>query len=177
VAVLFAGEVPVHYRFIHVHPVGDVPSDADGVRGHSNGLCAVAEPGALSLTIGLHTGQVPIVVEVLEGAPPVDPQWEEVVEVSLFVDTTAYELSTFDASERLTLPDVGSYRVRFNASGMDLAGEVAVRSSDEPVLDRYRLQLWPAGPQPDAIVRQTSRMAHYWHGEAETPRTPFVYLT
>jgi hypothetical protein len=82
---------------------------------------------------------------------------------------------TFDASERLTLPEVGSYRVRFNAFGMDLTGEVAVRNSDEPVLDQYRLQMWPAGPQPDAIVRQTSRMARYWHGVAQTPKPPSVY--
>jgi hypothetical protein len=172
--VLFAGDVPVEYRFIHVHPVGDFPSDAD-VRGQSNGLCVVAEPGALSLTIGLHTGEVPIVVEALEAAPPLEAEWEEVVEVSLFVDTTAYELSTFDASERLTLPNLGSYRVRFNASGMDLTGEIAVRSSGEPVLDQYRLQMWPAGPQPDATVRQTSRMARYWHGVAQTPKPPSVY--
>jgi hypothetical protein len=84
-AVLFAGEVPVQYRLIHVHPVGDSPSDAD-VRGQSNGLCVVAEPGSLSLTIGLGSGEVPIVVEALEGAPPLEAKWEEVVEVSLFVD-------------------------------------------------------------------------------------------
>jgi hypothetical protein len=173
-AVLFAGEVPVQYRFVHVHPVHDFPSDAD-VRGQSNGLCVVAEPGALSLTIGLHTGEVPIVIEVLDAAPPVEAEWEEVVEVSLFVDTTDYQLSTFDASERLTLPDLGPYRVRFNASGMDLTGEVAVRNSGEPLLDQYRLQLWPASPQPDAIVRQTSRMARYWHTEAQTQKRPPLY--
>jgi len=53
-AVLFAGEVPVHYRFIHLHPVGDYPFD-DGVRGQSNGLCVIAEPASTGDSRNRHT--------------------------------------------------------------------------------------------------------------------------
>ena len=84
----------------------------------------------------------------------------------MVADTTAYELTAFDTQQPLTLPASGSYRARFNASGMDLTRDVAVRRSGEPVLDFYRLQLWPAPAQPGAIIRQTSQMARLWHSSA-----------
>lgn len=34
-------------------------------------------------------------------------------------------------------------------------------------IDRYLLQLWPAPMAPDAILRQTSEHAAYWHRVAE----------
>ncbi len=38
--------------------------------------------GTLWLTTGLHTGNVGFTVEVHDRAPPLDSQWEDVVEVS-----------------------------------------------------------------------------------------------
>ena len=41
--------------------------------------------------------------------------------------------------------------------------------------DRYLLQLWPAEPAPDAVVREGSEIAAYWHGVArgeDSTRTP-----
>ena len=44
---------------------------------------------------------------------------------------------------------------------------------DDPALDRYLMQLWPAPPAHDAVLRQTSAIAGYWHGVAlDTPPPP-----
>ncbi|SDH18624.1 hypothetical protein [Pseudonocardia oroxyli] len=48
---------------------------------------------------------------------------------------------------------------------MDAASDGS-RSQDDPVLDRYLIQLWPAPPAPDAVLRRTSRTAAYWHDHA-----------
>jgi hypothetical protein len=43
---------------------------------------------------------------------------------------------------------------------------------DEPALDRYLLQLWPAPHRAEVLVRQTSEIAAYWHSAArEDPST------
>lgn len=55
-----------------------------------------------------------------------------------------------------------SYRLRVSARGRD-AG--AADEFAEGVLDHYLLELWPAPPQPDAIVRTGSDDARYWHAE------------
>lgn len=71
--------------------------------------------------------------------------------------------------------DVVPYRVRYCAVGMDAARAADTRSDDEPELDRYLLQFWPAPPGPDRIVRQTSEIAGYWHGvvrEVPKPAEP-----
>jgi hypothetical protein len=41
---------------------------------------------------------------------------------------------------------------------------------DDEILDRYLLQFWPADPAPDAVVRQSSDIAAYWHGWAREQR-------
>jgi hypothetical protein len=47
--------------------------------------------------------------------------------------------------------------------GLDEARDGVVMQ-DEPLIDRFLLQFWPAPGAPDAILRQTSRQAGYWHG-------------
>lgn len=172
-SVLFDGEIDVHYRFIFLCPVDSGPNGEFGRGGQVNGLCGAAQPGVLSLKTGLHTGNVPIVVEALEAEPEVEPDWEEVVEVSFTTERTDLVLAAFQDFEPVTLPAPGTYRVRFSASGMDEAHDVDVRMPEEPEIDRYLLQLWPAPARPDEIVRQTSSTAAYWHGVArEEPLPP-----
>ena len=43
---------------------------------------------------------------------------------------------------------------------------------DEPLVDRYLLQFWPAPAAPDRIIRQTSASAAYWHDFARTQPPP-----
>ncbi|WUJ68981.1 hypothetical protein OG809_28195 [Kribbella soli] len=60
---------------------------------------------------------------------------------------------------------VGSYRARYSATGMDEGKAVDVVPEDEPVVDRYLLQFWPAEAAPDAVIKQTSAVATRWHEE------------
>ena len=140
--------------------------------GQVNGICGAAVPGMMALTTGLHTGSVPLVVEALDVSPTADGDWDDIVEVSFVTDDANLALSAFDDTAEFQLPAAGTYRVRYCASGMD-AAHSATRMPDEPVIDRYRLTFWPAPAAPDAIVRQTSEMAAYWHRVArDTPAPP-----
>lgn len=167
---LFDGELHVHYGFINVFPEGgDPPSDL-GRSGQVNGLCGAAEPGALSLITGLHTGAVPFRLEVHEAEPPPGDEWEDVVEASFTTTAVDFWLATFDDGHEFSLPRPGTYRARYSASGMDAANEQDSRMDGEPAFDRYLLQLWPGPAAPDAVVREGSERARYWHGVArETP--------
>ncbi|SEF35067.1 hypothetical protein SAMN05421837_107715 [Amycolatopsis pretoriensis] len=49
---------------------------------------------------------------------------------------------------------------------MDTGREQDTRLDGEAERDSYVLQFWPAPPAPDAVVRQHSAAAAYWHGFA-----------
>ncbi|MBB5799989.1 hypothetical protein HDA41_007953 [Streptomyces caelestis] len=170
------GEVHVHYGQIYVETDPDSfgPGLAEAFAGQRAGLCGAATPGALWLSTGLHTGEVGFTVEVHEQAPPLDPAWEDVVEVSfrpVSEDSALVEWAGED-SWQLDLEET-DYRVRYCAKGMDQASERDTRMDGEPQLDRYLLQFWPAPPEPDRVLKQTSRIADRWHRYArELPPPP-----
>lgn len=171
--LLFDGEIRVHYRFLYLQPQESIPDLRSAVGGQTNGLCGAAHPGVLSMVTGLHTGNVPVRVEAHDQEPALGSDWEEVVEVPFAIAAEEYCLSAFDTGEDLVMPVPGSYRARWHASGMDPAREADVRMNDEPAIDRYLLQLWPAPPAADLIVRQSSDAAASWHAVArETPPPP-----
>jgi hypothetical protein len=166
VRTVFSGEPWVHYGQIYVQSDPDSlnPMLEDAFLGQVNGLCGAAAPGSLFLTTGLHTGRVGLAVEVHESAPELDGAWEETVEVSFTPASPATRLVQWagEASWPLDLAQV-NYQVRFRASGMDAAHAADTRLDGQPQLDRYLLQLWPAPPGPERVVRQTSAYARYWH--------------
>ncbi|MFC8143933.1 hypothetical protein ACFUKV_19715 [Streptomyces paradoxus] len=172
------GEVHVHYGQIYVESDPDSygPGLAEAFAGQSAGLCGAATAGSLWLSTGLHTGEVGFTVEVHDHAPPLDESWEDVVEVSFrpaSADSALVEWAGEDSWE-LGL-DETDYRVRYCATGMDRAGAADTRMDGEPQLDRYLLQFWPAAPEPDRVVKETSRTAAHWHGYARDlppPPTP-----
>lgn len=170
------GEVHVHYGQIYVEsdPEGFGPGLAEAFAGQTSGLCGAATPGALWLTTGLHTGCVGFTVEVHDDAPPLDPVWEDVVEVS-FRPLSERSVLMEWAGEAVWELDLAEtdYRVRYCAQGMDQATETDTRPDTEPQVDRYLLQLWPAPLSPDRVVRQTAAIAAYWHDYArEQPPPP-----
>ncbi|MFD9908713.1 hypothetical protein [Streptomyces sp. NPDC059063] len=169
-----AGEVSVHYGQIYVEsdPESYGLDLAEAFGGQSGGLCGAAVPGGLWLTTGLHTGEVGFTVEVHDQAPPLDDDWEEVVEVSfrpVSDDSSLVQWAGEDSWE-LGLEEI-DYRVRYCASGMDAGNDLDTRM-DEPQADRYLLQFWPAPPAPDRIVKQTSDIAAYWHDFASRQPPP-----
>lgn len=169
------GEVHVEYGQIYVvsGPDGFGPDLQESLAGQSAGLCGAAAPGALWLSTGLHMGNVGFTVEVHDQAPPLDPVWEDVVEASFRPVSAGSALTQWagEASWDLDLEET-DYRVRYCAQGLDEAHRQGTRLDDEPHLDRYLLQFWPAPPAPDRILKQTSATAAYWHDYARRQPAP-----
>lgn len=163
------GEVYVHYGQIYVEsdPDSSTPDLSEVFAGQSGGLCGAAVPGSLWLHTGLHTGNVGFAVEVHDEAPPLDPVWEDVVEVSFhpLSERTSLVQWAGEAAWDLDLART-DYRVRYCARGMDDGYERDTRIAKEPQADSYLLQFWPAPPRPDRVIRQTSQNAAYWHRHA-----------
>jgi hypothetical protein len=169
---LFSGEIPVQYGFIFLSNVDPtMPDLMETRRGQQNGLCGAAVTGVLSLITGLHTGRIWLDVEWLVAEPELHPHWEDAVEVSFTPDGPSLLLSTFDYHGGVQLPAAGDLRARYCALGMDEAHQQDVSSEVLPG-ERYLLQLWPGPPAPDAILRQTSEYAAYWHGAARALPPP-----
>lgn len=167
VEILFDDVVWVHYGFMFLSSSdGETPDLADSRAGQTNGLLGGSVPRSLSMITATHTGEVPVRVEWHRGAPPVDSLWEDVVEVSVEIADTNLTLSAFQDFYPIDAPTVGWHRARYNAAGMDAASEPLI-DDDQGAPDRYLLQLWPAASTPDQIVRQTARVAGYWHGVAQ----------
>lgn len=172
---LVNGEVHVHYGQIYVEsdPKSFNPGLAEAFAGQTSGLCGAAVPGALWLTTGLHTGKVGFTVELHDEVPPLAPAWEDVVEVS-FRPLSAWSALVQWAGEAvwdLGLEEI-DYRVRYCARGMDQARQRDTRPHEEPQLDRYLLQFWPAPPRPDRVIRQTTAIAAHWHDYARRQPPP-----
>ena len=161
---LLDGEVHVHYWQIYVES-GDigVPGLEGAFAGQVNGICGAAVPYGLFLITGSHTGAVGFRVELHEAPPRLDEGWEDVVEVSFRPATAEVALLDWDGQSYPIDLEPTDYRVRYCASGMDEAREHDTRRGDEPMLDRYLLQFWPAPPAPDRVLKQASETATSEH--------------
>jgi hypothetical protein len=137
--------------------------------GQVNGLAGATSGTGLYLNLARRSGGSPIQIMLLDTEPPLLDDWEDVVEVSISLPTDADPTWSTWAGEHsgpLAIPP-GTYRVRVNARGRDDGrdGEFA----DEPV-DWYLIELWPAAPAPDAILRATTADSTYWHSEVGSRR-------
>jgi hypothetical protein len=175
VPIVFDREIHVHYGQFYVASGSGWPPDPlqESLGGQANGLCGAAMPGQLFLITGLHTGSTRVAVEVLDAPAPIGDEWEDMVEAS-FRPTGAKVLLLQWGGETAGLLPLApiDYRVRYSATGMDRARQKDTLLAGEPPLDRYLLQLWPAPPAPDAVIRETSRCAAYWHAHARTLPSP-----
>lgn len=80
------------------------------------------------------------------------------------VDKEGPRLESWNGKVVCKLPlDIGSYRIRYCARKMDEANSVDTLLEDEGTIDSYALYIWPSAIAPDAIVKQTSRVARSWH--------------
>jgi len=166
VRVLLDQEVRVDHCWVFVVPEDDEDLDLRASSaGMRIGLLGAGDPGALSLTTALHLGEVPVRIELHDTAPDVAPVWEEVVETSFRTEDAAYALATADDRIGIDLPREVDLRVRCCATGVDAAYD-GTRGPGDPELDRYLLQLWPAPPAPDALLRVTGERARYAHERA-----------
>lgn len=170
--MLFEGLLHVSYGQFYVNSTDDASHPLDeAFAGQSNGLCGAAVAGFLFLVTGQHTGEVPLSVQLHEEAPPLEPEWQEVVEASFRPVSAQAVLAQWGGGFfPLGLEEI-SYRVRYCARGFDEAHQGGVYDR----FDAYLLQFWPAPPAPDEVIRQTGRGPAYWHRTIRTyppPPTP-----
>jgi hypothetical protein len=163
--VLLAQDVWVAYGQIYLVSSTDEAGSTmeDAFRGQSNGICGAAVPGGLFLMTGTHTGRVGFTVELHHREPPLDNRWQEAVEVSFTAGGGDVGLAEWGGQgwHPLSIP-AGDYRVRYCALGMDDGHQGGGPEDGQPPHDHYLLQLWPAGPGTDRVVRQTTELAAYW---------------
>ncbi|MGP8304402.1 hypothetical protein ACTPOK_42225 [Streptomyces inhibens] len=175
---LFDGVVHVHYGQLYVES-GDDPiagSLGESFAGQANGLCGAALPGGLYLLTGLHTGHIGLTVELHDHAPDLTDEWQDIVEVSFRPVSPDVLLLQWAGEKawRLDLDEI-DYRVRYCGTGMDEGRSHDTVSADGPQLECHLLQFWPAPAAEDQVVRQTSKVAAYWHSfarELPPPPTP-----
>lgn len=175
---IFDGAVDVHYGFIQVFsvPAPGTPDPTDEqefegdhsttIMGQTNGLAGSRLPRMVSLVTGLHTGEVPLRITWDAAEPALDAEWTDAVEVSIELLSGSLALQTFEESYEAQAPQAGWHRVRYCAAEMDAGNEVDTPDEDETAPDRYLLQLWPAVRADEAVVRQGSEIAAYWHSVA-----------
>ncbi|MGW2520820.1 hypothetical protein ACWC09_28160 [Streptomyces sp. NPDC001617] len=146
--------VPVHYHQFRISDE-DGPVGPDLPREH-NGLVEV-EDGIATVLTGIHTGDVDVTVTFHHDAPPPpDPQWQEIVEVSLH--SASGELMVrglmADLDEELpvlSFDGAGDYRLRIHARGRDTAVDLA----PDEVTEWYLIQVWPAPHREVTALRQS----------------------
>jgi hypothetical protein len=168
-APIFSGRLHVHYGQAYVQSSGNSNFEfEDAFRGQNNGLCGATSPGMLFLLTGLHTGDVSFALHLLDAPPPLDPTWEEIVEVSFTPSSDKVILSQWGGEPVCDIPLAkASYRVRYCARYMERGKELDTNVEGEPV-DFYALTFWRADPAPDAVIKQTSQVAAYWHHWVQT---------
>jgi hypothetical protein len=149
-----------------------LPGLAECFGGQQNGLCGGSVPGTLFLITGLHTGEVGFAVELHDAPPALDHTWQEIVEVSFRPAGKAALVGWAGQWSRPLHLAGADYRVRYSATGMGEGRARDTRMDDEPEADRYLLQFWPAPPEPDTVIRQTSACAAHWHTFARQQPSP-----
>jgi hypothetical protein len=162
---IFDGSLYVHYGQAYVLFKGQESSELpDCFQGQTNGLCGAAVHGTLFLITGLHTGHVQLSIDVLDAPPPLDPLWEEVVDVPFMIDVEGVFLYDWNGECVCEIPlSPGPYRVRYCARDMDRGNDIDTILKEEESVDFYHLAFWPADLAPDVILKQTSKTAIYWH--------------
>lgn len=170
------GQVYVQYAQYYVRDV-DADKPAPSPERGGNGVISVA-PDAALLTCGIHTGDVPVTVELWDSAPPLDTgAWDEAAEVSFHSTTGAAEVVApmgpppewdEDAEVNLPFAGPGSYRLRIHVRGRDDRRDGVVAEGDDPV-EVHLIQVWPAPEAPEIRHKLGDEVGAYWRGE-DRPR-------
>lgn len=181
--IVHEGKLHVHYRQFYVLSSEDGDYSQDSTAGQRNGLCGAKTAGVLLLTTVTHTGVVGLSVELIDAAPKLDEDADDIVEVSFRPETE--EIAVLPWGEgplaQFQLP-VRWYRVRYSLFNVQaaIAADDDVDRDYDVVTDRYRLQFWPeASPREDEVIRASGPWTQYWHDhaqgitrDAKTPPSP-----
>lgn len=131
---------------------GEIPATVDF---SDNGLVTVVDGGVVIRT-GMAEGSVHVTLTVLEEAPEqVEPEWDEIVEVSWHAEKGHASLG-----KQAAPPWPGDYRLRVHATGRD----------DEDGMEHYNLTVWQAPAAPPIVHKRTDRLGYLLRGEPEPIR-------
>jgi hypothetical protein len=158
----FHAEFPVNYAQFYVldgntdrtvHPEPGAPGESHA------GILRTVRGGAF-LSTGLASGVVDLTVSIHHHEPrPLLEEYQDVVEVSLQVDTDTIAVIAWESSKYFALPPLpskaGWYRLRYHARNMDQANDLR---SAVPI-DSFHLQIWAASQSDPHILKVTSRRA------------------
>ena len=159
--IIYTGPVNVSYMQFYLQADNEDASIATGGQRRAFGLVTEAMAGQITLTTGLHTGNVGVTLEIADDlpTPPVD-EWEEIGEVSMTVDSPLRLTGWGDAEPGVVLPiSRGTYRLRYCANNMDAAQE----ADTGDLIDEYKITIWPSPIRPDELIKQSSQFANYWN--------------
>lgn len=135
-------------------------------QGQVNGLVGAANADGVYLNLARRSGGSRVRIVGLDAEPrPAPEEFEDVVEVSLTVPEGAdVQWSSWAGQTSGSLDGIApaSYRLRVSARGRDAGQEDEFA---EGIVDEYLLELWPAAPTEDAVLRVGSDDARYWHAE------------
>ncbi len=170
--VLFSNNIDISYSqfYIEIEDPDDSLLPSDPSDNQINGLCGAAQKGRLFFTARPKDGAIDLEIQLHEKEPDIEIQYEEIVEVSFTRDKEETFLCEWAHEEEhlLELPR-GEYRVRYSVIGLDKDYDYDDMDEDEdepykPISgQKYLIQFWPCKFKQDAIIKQTTKEAEYWH--------------
>lgn len=166
---LYEGNLFIHYGQFYVDVDTDDDDYADpelAFAGQQNGICGAAQKGKLFLVTGSADAVIQLKVLLHEAKPPVNPAFDEVVEVSMAVGNQPLKLCewAWETVYDLAIPS-GHYRVRYSIQGMEKDYDEH-SDWDSPIEGQsYLLEFWQEALAADSIIKHTSDNAKYWHSE------------
>lgn len=165
--VVFSGALRTSYSQMYVLSgvrTGEILPD-NAFTGQVNGILGGSFPGGLFMYIGVHTGLVHITVYSHPSEPPVDESWEEIVEASCSLSGPPVSLDGWGDMSSVRLPPLpaGQYRARLCANGFKQSE--STRVFGDPSIEKYALLLWPDPWRKDVILKQSSEITGFRHGE------------
>ncbi len=144
---------------------GGFDGDADRFfAGQENGLVGAADPSGVYINLARRSGGSAMRIILLDSAPALhSAEYEDVVEVSTLIPadpTCRWQTWAGETSGPLLGLTSGSYRLRVSSHGRDAGAEGEFA---EGLVDSYLIEIWPAEPEPEQIIRSGTEIARYWH--------------
>lgn len=177
---LFGGNLAIEYGqfYIDVAASDEDEFDEDHLEpdsafdGQENGLCGASQSGKLFFVTGIQNGVIKIDCEFHDSEPSLEESYGEAVEVSFEVGDKSVSLCEWGHEEtHLLALNKGQYRVRYLIQGMDKDYDDENSDDDDSYWElplegqAHLVQIWKAENKNDAILRQTTENALYWHRE------------
>jgi hypothetical protein len=157
-------DIVVNADYSQVYVIAGDPHEPDSIVDPtwSNPLMSHEFGASTQIIVPREYGDIPFEVQMLDASPgDPDPEWDDVVELSLAPTDRIYLAGWGDngIEPGFEVDPARSYRVRYSTMNWD-EGQAIIEG--EPYPDRYRLQFWPEEPSPGSVLVQRSKGGRYW---------------